>query len=239
MPDPTNYRLHWDKDGERLYETGVDRGVLYPKTGGAYPEGFAWNGLTAVNERPSGAESNAIWADNMKYLNLRSSEEFGLTIEAYTYPDEFAECDGSKDVVAGLRINQQARKPFGLCYRTLIGNDEEDTDYGYKLHLVYGCDAAPSEKNRQTVNDSPEAITFSWEVTTTPVKVVIGGVELAGFKPTAHLEIDSTKVNPTLLAALEDVLYGTDASGNTSGVQSRLPLPGEVFTLLGYTVPAG
>lgn len=233
---PNTGRLTWDQDGQRLYETGVDRGVVYPKVDGAYPEGFAWNGVTSVNERPSGAESNAIWADNMKYLNLRSSEEFGLTIEAYTYPDEFAECDGSADVATGVRINQQKRKPFGFTYRTLVGNDEDDTDYGYKLHLVYGCDAAPSEKSRQTVNDSPEAVSFSWEVSTTPVKV-------DGFRPSAHIEIDSTKCNATKLAQLEDILYGVDADSTAdppvAATTPRLPLPAEVFALFGWTPPAG
>lgn len=233
MPDPKDYKLVWDKDGERLYETGVDRGVIYQKSGSTYGNGVAWNGLTAVNESPSGADSNPIWADNLKYLDLRSNEEFGATIEAYTYPDEFAECDGSKDIVAGVRIGQQTRKPFGFSYRTLIGNDEEYTDYGYKVHIVYGCMASPSEKSRQTVNDSPEATTFSWEVTTTPVKVDIDGV-----RPFAHIEIDSTKVDSAQLKALEDILYGTDHSGQTDGTQPRLPLPLEVFTTLGYTVPS-
>lgn len=195
-------KIVWDQTGERLYETGVDHGVLYPiQTGGLYNKGVAWNGLTAVTESPSGAESTAIYADNIKYLNLMSAEEFGATIEAYTYPDEFAECDGSASLAEGVIIGQQNRKLFGLCYRTLVGNDVDSNDYGYKLHLIYGCQASPSEKGYQTVNDSPEAITFSWEVSTTPVNV-------AGFKPTACVTIDSTKSDPTCLKALEDILYG-------------------------------
>lgn len=225
MPDNDTYeRLQWDKDGERLYETGVDRVVLFPKANGAYPKGVAWNGVTQISEKPSGAESNPVYADNIKYLNLRSNEEFGVTLEAYTYPDEFAECDGSVDVVAGLRLNQQSRKTFGLAYRSLIGNDEESTDHGYKLHLVYGCDAAPSEKSRQTVNESPEAIAFSWEITTTPVKI-------PGYRPCAHIEIDSTKVDSKKLTEFEDLLYGvdTDATNEIAGSQSYLPLPEDVI----------
>lgn len=224
MPNDTYERLQWDKDGERLYETGVDRVVLFPKVNGAYPKGVAWNGVTQISEKPSGAESNPVYADNIKYLNLRSNEEFGVTLEAYTYPDEFAECDGSVDVVAGLRLNQQSRKTFGLAYRSLIGNDEEYTDHGYKLHLVYGCDAAPSEKSRQTVNESPEAITFSWEITTIPIKI-------PGYRPCAHIEIDSTKVDARKLADFEDLLYGisTDATNEIAGSQSYLPLPEDVI----------
>ena len=233
---PNTGRLVWDQDGQRLYETGVDRGVVYPKVSGAYPEGFAWNGLTAVNERPSGADSNPIWADNMKYLNLRTSEEFGATIEAYTYPDAFVECDGSADVATGVRIGQQKRRQFGFVYRTLIGNDEDDIDYGYKLHIVYGCDAAPSEKNRQTVNESPDAISFSWEISTTPVKV-------EGYRPFAHIEIDSTKVDSAKLTQLENILYGVDADATASpavaATTPRLPLPAEVFAIFGWTPSAG
>ena len=214
-------KLVWDKTGERLYETGVKNGVLFPQeTGGTYGAGVAWNGLTAVTESPSGAEANPLYADDIKYLNLMSVEEFGATIEAYTYPDEFAECDGSATLTPGVTIGQQPRKAFGLSYRTIIGNDTANNKYGYKIHLVYGAMAAPSERAYATVNDSPEAITFSWELSTTPV-------EVAGFEPTAHLEIDSTKVKKDKLAAFEAILYGSEEE------EPRLPLPDEVATLLG------
>lgn len=213
-------KLVWDQTGERLYETGVDRGVLYiPGPDGKYTNGYAWNGLTAVTESPSGAEPTPLYADNIKYLNLYSTEEFGATIEAYTYPDEFAQCDGSAEITAGVYIGQQDRKTFGLAYRTVLGNDTESNEHGYKLHLIYGAMAAPSEKGYTTINDSPEAITFSWEVTTTPVNV-------NGFKPTASITIDSTKANKEKLAALEDILYGKEA------VEPRLPLPDEIATLM-------
>ena len=218
-------KLVWDQTGERLYETGTDHGVLYPALDTVtdptkpYGAGVAWNGLTAVNESPSGAEPNPLWADNIKYLNLMSAEAFGATIEAYTYPEEFENCDGSREIATGAVIGQQPRKMFGFCYRTLVGNDTQSNDHGYKLHLVYGCLASPSEKNYQTVNDSPEAITFSWEVTTTPVDVT-------GFKPTATLVIDSTKTEAAKLEALKEILYGSDS------VAPRLPLPNEVVTLL-------
>ena len=215
-------KLVWDKTGERYYETGVKNGVLYIPTEGVYSKGIAWNGLTAVTESPSGAEATALYADDMKYLSLYSAEEFGATIEAYTYPDEFAQCDGSAELTKGVSIGQQTRKTFGLCYRTTIGNDTDGNDYGYKLHMIYGCMASPSEKAYATVNDSPEAITFSWEVTTTPVSV-------AGFKPTASITIDSTKADPTKLAALEDILYGKDGE---PGANARLPLPDEIKTLM-------
>lgn len=216
-------RLTWDTTGERYYETGVKQGVLYPiQADGKYTKGVAWNGLTAVTESPSGAEATALYADDIKYLNLLSNEEFGATIEAYTYPDEFADCDGSAALATGVMIGQQKRKTFGLCYRTTLGNDVDGNDYGYKLHLIYGCLAAPSEKAYATINDSPEAITFSWEVSTTPVNV-------AGFKPTSQITIDSTKADATKLAALEDILYGKD--GDTS-TEPRLPLPDEVATLM-------
>ena len=222
-------KLVWDQTGERLYETGVDRGVLYPynTASKAYTPGVAWNGLSNVTESPSGAEPTAIWADNQKYLNLMSAEEYGATIEAYTYPDEFAECDGSATLATGVYVGQQARKTFGFCYRTLIGNDVDAQDHGYKLHLVYGALASPSEKAYATVNDSPEAITFSWEVSTTPVSV-------AGMKPTACITIDSTKADETCLAALETILYGKDPTGPEAqdGVEPRLPLPDEVKTLM-------
>ena len=213
-------KLVWDQTGERYYETGVRQGVLYPmQEGGTYTKGVAWNGLTAVTESPSGAEATALYADDIKYLNLLSTEEFGCTIEAYTYPDEFAECDGSASLAAGVNIGQQKRKTFGLCYRTVLGNDVDNNDYAYKLHLVYGCLASPSEKAYSTINDSPDAITFSWEVTTTPVAVT-------GFKPTACITIDSTKANAEKLTALEAILYG---DGET---EARLPLPNEIATLM-------
>lgn len=218
-------KLVWDKTGERLYETGIKNGVLYVQSeSGTYPTGVAWNGLTAITESPSGAETTALYADDIKYLNLMSNEEFGATIEAYTYPEEFAECDGSKELVNGVMIGQQARKTFGLCYRTALGNDTEGNDHGYKLHIIYGALAAPSEKAYSTINDSPEAITFSWEITTTPVNV-------SGAKPTASIVIDSTKADPTKLAALEDILYGKDGDSG-SGTGPRLPLPDEIKTLM-------
>jgi hypothetical protein len=213
-------QLVWDQTGERLYETGIDHGVLYlPNAQGAYVNGVAWNGLTSVSEAPSGAESNAQYADNIKYLNLVSAEEFGATLEAFTYPDEFAEFDGLGVPVAGVTIGQQARRPFGLSYRTKVGNDTMGEDYGYKIHLIYGASAAPSEKAYNTINDSPEAITFSWTLTTSPVAV--GG----NFRPTAQLVVDSTKVSPTVLADLEQILYGD------SGVDPALPLPGTVISM--------
>ena len=220
-------RLKWDQTGERLYETGVKQGVLYIPTGGVYSKGVAWNGLTAVTESPSGAEVTALYADDGKYLNLMSAEEFGATIEAYTYPDEFAACDGSKELADGVTIGQQARSTFGLCYKTTVGNDTEGNDHGYKLHIIYGALASPSEKAYSTINDSPDAVTFSWEVTTTPVNVT-------GAKPTASLVIDSTKADPTKLTALEDILYGKDASSGSSSqaVEPRLPLPDEIKTLM-------
>ena len=208
-------KLEWDKTGERFYETGVEKGVLYPMVSGAYPKGVAWNSLTAVNEKPTGAEPTALWADNTKYLNLISNEEFEAGIEAYTYPDEFKECDGSKEIAVGVSIGQQARKMFGLSYVTKIGNDVELSEHGYKIHLIYGATASPSEKGYSTINDSPDAITFSWDVATTPVNA-------AGHKPTASLEIDSTKVDAVKLAAFEKVLYG---DGDT---EARLPLPDEI-----------
>lgn len=217
-------KLVWDQAGERLYETGTDHGVVYPQdNSGAYPIGYAWNGLTAVTESPSGAEPTDLYADNIKYLSIRSAEEFGATIEAYTYPDEFAELDGSAQPVDGVFIGQQTRKAFGFSYRTRLGNDIKFEDYGYKLHLVYGCTVSPSEKAYQTINDSPEAITFSWEMTTTPVAVT-------GYKPTSVVTIDSSKFTTEAqrgyLQDLEDVLYGT------ANADARLPLPNEVFSIL-------
>lgn len=222
-------RLAWDKVGDRLYETGVDRGVLYiPDNGGNYTKGYAWNGLTTLTESPSGADSNPQYADNIKYLNLLSAEQFGGTIEAFTYPDEFAQCDGTATPQAGIAIGQQSRKSFGLSYRTRVGNDVDGTDHGYKVHVIYNALAAPSERAYGTINDSPSAISFSWAITTTPVEVgTIGGVS---YKPTATLTIDSTKVDATALANLEDILYGT------AGVDPRLPLPAEIIALFSGTV---
>lgn len=213
-------KLVWDAVSEHLYETGVDHGVLYRLDADkAYTKAYAWNGLTGITESPSGADETKLWADNIKYLSLRAAEEFGGTIEAYTYPDEFAECDGSAAISDGVYIGQQNRQVFGMCYRTILGNDTEMNDYGYKLHLVYGCTCNPSERAYSTVNDSPEAITFSWEFSTTPVPVT-------GHKPTACVTIDSTKVDSSRLKDLEDVLYGTE---NEDG---RLPLPDKVFEIL-------
>ena len=212
-------KLVWDQSGQRFYETGVKMGVLYVQdASGAYPKGVAWNGLTAVNEAPSGAEATPLYADDIKYLNLRSAEEFGATIEAYTYPEEFEACDGSAELAPGVKIGQQARNAFGLCYRTVVGNDIAGNDFGYKLHIIYGATAAPSEKAYATINDSPEAITFSWEVSCTPVDV-------DGFKPTASLVIDSTKVDAEKLAALEAKLYGDEST------EAMLPLPAEIAAM--------
>ena len=218
-------RLVWDAAGERLYETGLRNGVVYPQAAnGTYPKGVAWNGLTSVSESPSGAESSPLYADDIKYVDLRSAEEFGATVEAYTYPEEFAKCDGSAFIADGVRIGQQARSAFGLCYRTVVGNDVKLDGYGYKLHLIYGATVTPSERGYQTINDSPEAITFSWEMTTVPVAV-------KGFKPTASLEIDSTKVDSTKLKKLENILYGTDAGDGVQATDPRLPLPDEVASI--------
>lgn len=217
-------KIKWDQTGEKFYETGVDHGVLYPAGETGYGEGVAWNGLTAVSENPSGAEPSPLYADNIKYLNLMSAEDFGATIEAYTYPEEFEACDGSAEIAPGVNVGQQTRKKFGLAYRTLIGNDTDGQDHGYKLHLLYGCTASPSQKGYSTVNDSPEAITLSWEVSTEPVNVT-------GLKPTACLTIDSRKVDKTKLAALEDILYGKDGE-ESEATMPRLPLPDEIATLM-------
>ena len=214
-------RLVWDNTGERFYETGVDHGVLYVQSSaGTYPQGVAWNGLTAVTESPSGAENTDLWADNIKYLSLRSAEDFGATIEAYTYPDEFMECDGSIAVSTGVVIGQQARKPFGLSYRTVLGNDTELERHGYKLHLIYNATCSPSERAYSTINDSPEAITFSWEMTTAPVAITGNN----NYKPTASITIDSTKVDAAKLTSFEAILYGGD------NADARLPLPDEVIS---------
>lgn len=217
-------KIVWDETGKRLYETGVSQGVLYVQNDtGTYDSGVAWNGLTAVNESPSGAEPTPLYADDIKYLELTSAEEFGASVEAYTYPEEFEQCDGSAEIAKGVTIGQQPRKAFGLCYKTVLGNDVKSNDYGYKLHLIYGAKAAPSEKAYQTINDSPEAITFSWEVTTTPVKV-------EEFKPTACLTINSTKVDAAKLAEIEAKLYGTESEEPT------LLMPDEIVELLGDSV---
>ena len=222
-------KLVWDQLSEHLYETGVDHGVLYTlDANNAYKNAYAWNGLTGITESPSGADETKLWADNIKYLSLRAAEEFGGTIEAYTYPDEFAECDGSASIATGVFIGQQSRKVFGLSYRTILGNDTEMNDHGYKLHLIYGCTCNPTERAYATVNDSPEAITFSWEFTTTPVDV-------SGHKPTACVTIDSTKVESEALARLESHLYGTDPEGQAEGTSGWLPLPDDVVKILNGT----
>lgn len=212
-------KLEWDLTGERFYETGVKQGVVYPMVGATYPKGVAWNGLTAFTESPSGAEATPLYADDIKYLNLMSNEEYAFSLEAYTYPDEFAECDGSAELVTGVYLGQQKRKAFGFSCKTTLGNDTDGNEYGYKLHIVYNCLAAPSEKSYATINDSPEAITFSWECSTTPVNVT-------GFKPTASITIDSTKVDASKLEALEAILYGSESE------EARLPLPDEIATLM-------
>lgn len=219
-------RIKWDQTGEKKYETGVDRGVLYPVSeNGTYPLGVAWNGLSSVTESPSGAEPTAVYADNQKYLNLFSAEEFGATVEAYMYPDEWEACDGSAEVAPGATIGQQDRQGFGLSYRSLIGNDTKDTNYGYKIHLIYGAKASPSERAHSTINESPEASAMSWEITTTPVNV-------PGYKPTATFVIDSTKTSADKLKAIEDILYGKDAVGGSGAVAPRLPLPEEIISIL-------
>lgn len=213
-------KIVWDEVGKHFYETGVKNGVLYPQDStGAYPKGVAWNGLTAVNENPSGADASDIYADDDLYLTLRGKEIFGATIEAYTYPDEFGVCDGSAELAQGITIGQQTRKAFGLCYRTAIGNDVDGVDHGYKLHLIYGATASPSSKNYQTINDNPEAMTLSWEIKTTPIKVT-------GHKPTACLTIDSTKVAEGVMKKIEDKLYGTEAG------EATLPTPDEILALV-------
>ena len=221
-------KLVWDETGKRFYETGVDHVVLYPmNNNGAYNGGVAWNGVTAITESPSGAEATPLYADNIKYLNLLSAEDFGATLESYTYPDEWAACDGSAEIATGVVIGQQPRKAFGLCHRTKIGNDIDGQDHGYKLHLIYNAMATPAERGYQTINNDPEAITFSWTITTNPVDV-------SGHKPTASLIIDSTKVDAAKLASLEEILYGKNptSSGGTDGAEPRLPLPDEIINLL-------
>lgn len=215
-------KIVWDKTGDRFYETGVEKGVFYPYADGAYNKGVAWNGLTAVTESPSGGEATALWADNIKYLNIMSTEELGATIEAYTYPDEFKACNGETEISAGVTIGQQSRSMFGMSYVTKIGNDTDGQDHGYKIHLIYGAMAAPSEKAYETTDDSVEAMTFSWEISTTPVEVTTGK-----FKPTASVTIDSTKVKADEFKKLEDILYGKDDDETSP----RLPLPDELATI--------
>lgn len=220
-------RLVWDQAGQKLYENGVDRGVLFPQNAnGTYSAGVAWNGLTAVNQSPSGGDANPLYADNIKYLDLRSAEDFGATVEAYTYPDEFAACDGSAEIAPGVMAGQQSRKAFGFSYRTLIGNDTEGDSHGYKIHIIYNATVSPSEKSYGTVNDSPDAINFSWEMTTTPIAVT-------GFKPTSHIEIDSTKVDSTKLTTLENMLYGAE------NVDPALPLPDQLVTMFSSSSTTG
>lgn len=227
-------RLVWDKTGEHFYETGVRNVVLYPMSGNTYGEGVAWNGVTSIEESPSGADFNPIYADDIKYLNIQGAEEFGATIGAYTYPDEFEECDGFATPVDGVAVGQQARKGFGLCYRTTIGNDTEGIEYGYKLHIVYGARVTPSGKSYSSINDSPEPAEMSWEMNTTPVAVT-------GMKPTSIITIDSTKfkaqTDTAKLTALENLLYGTDAADGQEATTPSLPLPDVVLSTLGYTQP--
>lgn len=226
-------KIKWDQTGERRFKVGVDHGVIYPMKNGAYPEGFAWNGLTNVTESPSGAEDNPLWADNMKYLNLKSAEELGLTIECYTYPEAFEACDGKRELAEGIIVGQQARNMFGFSYRNKLGDDVEGEDKGFEIHLVYGCSAAPSEQANATINDSPEAATFSYEISTTPVTV--SGLNSDGkpFKPVASLTIDSTRMTRENIVKLEEILYGTDGTGDdgAGGTTGRLPLPDELKTL--------
>lgn len=226
-------RIKFDQIGERFYKTGVDHGVLYPQKDGAYPKGVAWNGLTAVTKSPSGAEDNAQYADNMKYLNLKSAEELGLTIECFMYPKEWAECNGETELVPGVTLGQQRRNTFGFSYRNKIGSDTEGEDYGFEINLVYGCSSSPSEQSNTTINDSPEAATFSYEVTTTPVNVSGVGPDGKPFKPVSCITINSTEIAADKLAQLEKILYGDDGDGTEgSGTDPRLPLPDELKTIL-------
>ena len=222
----TTYNIVWDEIGKHFYETGLDHGVLYPiGSNGTYDNGIAWNGLTSVTESPSGAEATALYADNIEYANMYSNEEFAATVEAYTYPDEFKPCIGEAQLADGVVIGQQARKTFGLCYTTKVGNETDGDDHAYKLHIIYGAKASPSERAYNTVNDSPEAVTFSWELSTVPVSVT-------GFKPTAYVCIDSRTADATKLAALKEILYGKPADGSTAAVAARLPLPDEIADVM-------
>lgn len=221
-------KLKWDQAGDKYYETGIDHGILYPQKNGTYPEGFAWNGIISVSENPSGAEDNPLYADNIKYLNLKSNEEFGATLECYTYPDEWKQCNGEAELAEGVIVSGQRRNTFGLCYRTKIGNDTDGQDHGFKLHMVWGCSSAPSERSYETVNDSPDAITFSFELTSTPVP--LSGKDANGkpYKPVSIITIDSRTVDKTKLQQLEDILYGTDAADGGTESSARLPMPDEV-----------
>lgn len=228
-------KLVWDAIGEHLYETGTRMGVLYLQSSeGTYPKGVAWNGLRSVESSPSGGDETKLYADDIKYLGLRAAEDYGGTIGAYTYPDEWAECDGSHNIVEGVTVHQQPRKAFGFCYRTVVGNDTDFEAHGYKLHLIYNSTASPSSRSYETINDSPAAIEFSWEFSSTPVDTGV-----ASLKPTAYIEIDSTKVDETALKALEAKLYGTNGTNGETGADPYLPLPLEVFTTLGYVAPQG
>lgn len=222
-------RLKWDQTGEKTYETGVDRCVLYPQKNGQYMNGVAWNGVTSISETPSGGEDNPLYADNIKYLNLKSAEDFGATIECYTYPDEWADCNGEADLLPGVTLSQQRRNTFGLSYRTMYGNDTDGTDHGYKIHLIYGCSASPSERAYETINESPSAIAFSYEIATTPVTVSATDEDGRGFKPTSLVVIDSTRISVEKMKALEDVLYGTEGA---EGTVARLPFPDELVEIL-------
>ena len=222
-------RLKWDQIGERFYETGVDHGVLYPQKNGAYPKGVAWNGLINITESPSGAEDNKMYADNIAYLNIKSAEEFGATVECYYYPDEWAQCNGEAPLVKGVMLGQQRRNSFGMCYRTKIGNDTDGEDHGYKLHLIYSASASPSERSYGTINDSPEAITFSYEITTTAIPIEAKDEDGNTYKPVASITINSTDLSKEQLEALETILYGEEGEG---GADPRLPLPDELVTIL-------
>lgn len=227
-------KIKWDQTGERKYEIGIDHGVLYPMVDGKYPKGVAWNGLTNISENPSGAEDNKQYADNIPYLNLKSAEEYGLTIECFYYPDEWGACNGESELAEGVILGQQRRNTFGLSYRTKLGNDSEGEDYGFKIHMVYGCTSSPSELSHETVNDSPEAGTFSFEISTVPVDV--SGKDSNGkpFKPVSCITVDSTKCDPEKIAQLEAILYGTDADPEAegdAGTEGRLPLPDELRTI--------
>lgn len=218
------FAIEWDQTGEKIYETGCDHGVIYLQDGASYPEGEAWNGLISVTENPSGGEATKLYADNIPYVVLRSAEEYGITVECYTYPDSFKECDGSKEIAKGLTIGQQERKNFGLSYRTKVGNDTDGDSHGYKIHIVYGCSVSPSEKGHQTTNDSPDAITFSYEATSTPVNV-------PGNSPASSFEIDSRTTPASVLSAIEDILYGKAAVDSTPAVKARLPMPSELLQI--------
>lgn len=225
-------KLVWDESGKRFYQTGVRKGVLYKRSGSAYPQGVAWNGLTAVTESPDGAEATDIYADDIKYLSIRSAENYKMTIEALYSPEEFDECDGTASPLEGLKLSQQPRKLFGFSWQTRLGNDELFEDYGYVIHLVYGCTVSPSEKNYQTINDSPETMNLSWEIDTIPVNVT-------GYKATAHLELNSTLLTEAQLKAIEDVLYGKDAADGPAATEPRLPLPDEVISILQGAADSG